>query len=424
MSEPPQTEPTIVLEDISLSLGAVDVLESVSLAVEKGQFLGLVGPNGAGKTTLLRTLNGVFEPDEGRVNLDGDRIDRLDSQAVARRVATVPQDTSVAFEFTVEDVVRMGRTPYRSRTDIVADDDDHDAVEDALARTEMCDLRERPITEVSGGERQRAYVARALAQETPALVLDEPTASLDINHQVRVLELVEDLVAGGTTAVAAIHDLDLAARYCDRLALLSDGQLQAVGDPETVLTDDNLQPAFDTQTAVTPDVVTGTPNVTAIAEPARDRGTQVHVLGCGATAARVLTKLWQAGFEVTVGPLPSGDAALSVARELGIDAIETPPLSGPDERALTDTREYCRQARATVLADPVIGADEHVLDLAEASDRSIFLERRPVAERNRAGEGARRRYRDLKSEATTATVHGLVPAITEATTAKAVPADD
>ncbi|WP_181684891.1 ATP-binding cassette domain-containing protein [Halorhabdus salina] len=424
MMKTTQTEPTIVVEDVSLSLGAVDVLDGVSLSADRGEFLGLVGPNGAGKTTLLRTLNGVFEPDEGVVSLDGERIDRLDSRAVARRVATVPQDTSVAFDFAVEDVVRMGRTPYRSRTDIVADDTDRDAVEDALARTEMLDLRDRPITEVSGGERQRAYVARALAQDTPALVLDEPTASLDINHQVRVLELIAELVASGTTAVAAIHDLDLAARYCDRLALLADGRLQAVGDPETVLTDDHLQPAFDTRTAVTPDAVTGAPNVTAITDPARDRDTHVHVLGSGATAARVLTKLWQAGFDVTVGPLASGDTALSVARELDVEAIETPPLSGPDEGALTDAHEHCREARATVLADPVLGPDEHVLDLAEASERSILIERRPLAERNRAGDEARRRYRNLESDAIGASVHGLVPAIVEATAAQAVPADD
>ena len=415
---------TIELDDVSVSLGEVDALRDVSLSVDAGEFLGLVGPNGAGKTTLLRTVNGVITPDSGAVRLDGTAVTELGPRGVSRHVATVPQDTSVSFAFSVEDVVRMGRTPYRARTDLTGDEADREAIERALERTEMADLRDRPITAVSGGERQRAFVARALAQDTPALVLDEPTASLDINHQVGVLELVGELIADGRGAVAAIHDLDLAARYCDRLALLADGELQAVGDPETVLSDEHLRPAFDTRTAVTPDAVTGTPSVTAIAEPRRDRNAHVHVLGSGATAARALTKLWQAGFEVTAGPMPSGDTALSVAAELDIEAITAPPLSGPSESALREAQEHCRTAVATVLADPEVGPDGTVLELAESSGRPILVETRPLGERNHGGQDARDRYRDLESRALTASIHGLVPAIAETVHPQAVPADD
>jgi len=415
---------TIELDDVSVSLGEVDALRDVSLSVDAGEFLGLVGPNGAGKTTLLRTVNGVITPDSGAVRLDGTAVTELGPRGVSRHVATVPQDTSVSFAFSVEDVVRMGRTPYRARTDLTGDEADREAIERALERTEMADLRDRPITAVSGGERQRAFVARALAQDTPALVLDEPIASLDINHQVGVLELVGELIADGRGAVAAIHDLDLAARYCDRLALLADGELQAVGDPETVLSDEHLRPAFDTRTAVTPDAVTGTPSVTAIAEPRRDRNAHVHVLGSGATAARALTKLWQAGFEVTAGPMPSGDTALSVAAELDIEAITAPPLSGPSESALREAQEHCRTAVATVLADPEVGPDGTVLELAESSGRPILVETRPLGERNHGGQDARDRYRDLESRALTASIHGLVPAIAETVHPQAVPADD
>jgi len=415
---------TIELDDVSVSLGEVDALRDVSLSVDAGEFLGLVGPNGAGKTTLLRTINGVITPDSGAVRLDGTAVTELGPRGVSRHVATVPQDTSVSFAFSVEDVVRMGRTPYRARTDLTGDEADREAIERALERTEMADLRDRPITAVSGGERQRAFVARALAQDTPALVLDEPTASLDINHQVGVLELVGELIADGRGAVAAIHDLDLAARYCDRLALLADGELQAVGDPETVLSDEHLRPAFDTRTAVTPDAVTGTPSVTAIAEPRRDRNAHVHVLGSGATAARALTKLWQAGFEVTAGPMPSGDTALSVAAELDIEAITAPPLSGPGESALREAQEHCRTAAVTVLADPEVGPDGTVLELAESSGRPILVETRPLEARNHGGQDVRERYRDLESRALTASIHGLVPAIAETIRPQAVPADD
>ncbi|ERJ06064.1 Cobalamin import ATP-binding protein BtuD, partial [Halorhabdus tiamatea SARL4B] len=145
------TEATIAVEDISVSFGDLDVLEDVSLSVASGEFLGLVGPNGAGKTTLARAINGVFEPAGGTVRLDGTPVADLGPRGVSRRVATVPQDTSVSFAFTVEDVVRMGRTPYRGRTDLTGDEADRKAVDRALERTEMVALRDRPITAVSGG---------------------------------------------------------------------------------------------------------------------------------------------------------------------------------------------------------------------------------------------------------------------------------
>ena len=258
--------PLIEVDDLSLSYGDLSVLSEVSLSVESGEFVGLVGPNGAGKTTLLRAINGVFEPDGGTVHLDGTPVADLGPRGVSRRVATVPQDTSVSFAFTVEDVVRMGRTPYRGRTDLTADEVDREAVDRALERTEMTALRDRPITAVSGGERQRAFVARALAQDTPALVLDEPTASLDINHQIRTLELVREAVDDGKAALAAIHDLNLAARVCDRLVLLSGGAVRATGTPREVLSDDALAASFGVRTAVNDDPAVGSPMVTALRE--------------------------------------------------------------------------------------------------------------------------------------------------------------
>jgi iron complex transport system ATP-binding protein len=176
-------------------------------------------------------------------------------------VATVPQDTTVSFEFTVRQVVEMGRHPHRGR---FGPDPDPGAVDRALARTATGDLADRPVGRVSGGERQRAVLARTLAQDAPVLVLDEPTASLDVNHQVETLDLVRGLVGEGRTAVAAIHDLNLAARYCDRLALLADGRLLASGEPQTVLTEELLAEAFDADAVVTDHPVTGSPLVTAL----------------------------------------------------------------------------------------------------------------------------------------------------------------
>ncbi|WP_159899580.1 ATP-binding cassette domain-containing protein [Salinirussus salinus] len=319
-------------EGVELALGGTEVLEGVTLRVGDGEFVGLVGPNGAGKTTLLRCINGVLEPDGGAVTLDGRPVAETASEAVSRLVATVPQDGSVAFDFTVERVVEMGRTPHRSRLDW---SDGSDAVERAMERTGVARFRDRDIGSLSGGERRRVLLARALAQETPALLLDEPTASLDIDHQVRMLGLVADLVSEGRTALAAIHDLDLAARFCDRVCLLSGGEIRAAGPPAEVLTADALEAVFGTAAAVEVDPATGAPTVTALRDRP-ERGLRVHVAGGGRAGARAVSALWRAGCTVSLGPVPEGDAAAEAARGLDCPVVTVPAFGDPTAPAVTE----------------------------------------------------------------------------------------
>jgi len=334
----------IAVDGVELAFGDVQVLDGVDLTIEAGEFIAVVGPNGAGKTTLLRTINGLLTPDAGRVELVGERVDSLSAKEVSRRVATVPQDTHVGFSFRAEQVVEMGRTPHRSRLDW---SDDQDPVDRALERTAMTDLRDRPVDDLSGGERQRVLLARALAQEPEALLLDESTANLDINHQISVLDIVADLVAEGKAALAAIHDLDLAARYCDRLLLLSDGEIRAAGNPEAVLTDDALATAFDTETAVTTNPATGTPTVTAV-QDRPDRDATVHVVGGGASGRRAVRACWRAGFEVTLGPVPEGDAAAAFATDVGCDVVTAPPFQPVTEQAQMEAAQLAESAAIVV----------------------------------------------------------------------------
>ena len=255
----------IEVDRVSVRLGGERVLDGVDLTVERGRFVGLVGPNGAGKTTLLRTVNGLLTPAEGAVRLDGEDVATLSARQLGRRVATVPQHTDLSFGFTVRQVVELGRHPHRPR--FGGPDPDPGAIDRALERTATAHLADRPITAVSGGERQRVLLARALAQAAPALLLDEPTASLDVHHQVRTLRLVRDLVeADGRTVVAAIHDLDLAARFCDALVLLTEGRVRTAGEPGEVLTEGHLEAAFGGRVSVGTDPTTGTPRVTVLAD--------------------------------------------------------------------------------------------------------------------------------------------------------------
>jgi iron complex transport system ATP-binding protein len=277
------TDLLLRIEGLRVRLGGATVLDAVDATAERGRFVGVVGPNGAGKTTLLRAIAGAITPDAGRVTVDGQRIHNLSSKAASRLVASVPQDSTVAFEFDVRTVVEMGRNPHRSRFGGWTDSDAA-AVERALDRTDTRQFADRGITTLSGGERQRVLLARALAQDAPLLLLDEPTGSLDINHQVRTLELVSDLVSEGRTAIAAIHDLDLAARYCDELVLLSEGRVVAAGPPEEVLTESAIRDAFGADVVVSENPVTETVSVTALGDgetPTDDRSEPAPPLQTG-----------------------------------------------------------------------------------------------------------------------------------------------
>ncbi|WP_435179573.1 ATP-binding cassette domain-containing protein [Halorussus sp. AFM4] len=412
----------IEIDDVAVEFGGNRILDGVTTTIEDGQFVGLVGPNGAGKTTLLRTIHGVLTPDRGEVRLDGDPVAALSSKVTSRRVAVVPQDTSLSFDFPVEEVVAMGRHPYRSRfggvlsggdgaAGGVGSDGSHsqspgeanagiadsERVAAAMERTEVAHLADRSVAAVSGGERQRVLLARALAQDTPALLLDEPTASLDINHQVRTLELVRELVdEDGKTVVAAIHDLNLASHYCDELRLLAGGGIRASGDPGTVLSEEHLEAAFDTRAVVSSHPVTGSTYVTALPDRPSEREGRVHVVGGGGTVSRLLYVLSAAGYEVSVGALNEGDSDLETARTLGLDVVTEEPFAPVGEAARRAVESRVREADVAVLADVEVGAGNLAnLRAAREADSVVVVEERPFAERNYAGSEAAALYREL-----------------------------
>jgi iron complex transport system ATP-binding protein len=218
------------------------VLKGVSLAVEEREFVGLIGANGSGKTTLLRSLLGLL-PASGETRLCGELLRSLGRNEIARRATMVPQETHLDFAFTAREIVAMGRTPYlgRFKPESIAD---KEAIDRAMRETGILDLAERPVTELSGGERQRVHLARAFAQETRVILLDEPTANLDLTHQFEALTLVREFTRAEGAVLAAIHDLSLAARFCDRLLLLSGGRIVAHGPPAEVITENNLARHF------------------------------------------------------------------------------------------------------------------------------------------------------------------------------------
>ncbi|AQL44282.1 hypothetical protein BV210_16860 [Halorientalis sp. IM1011] len=416
----------IDVSDLTVARGGVTVFEDVSITVEEGEFVALVGPNGAGKTTLLQAINGVLDPESGGVRIDDCAITGCSARELGRLVATVPQDTHVGFDFSVEDIVAMGRTPYHTRFGRSDSEADRRAVRRALERTATAQFAERPVDEVSGGERQRVLLARALAQDTPALLLDEPTASLDVNHQVETLSLVSELAASGKAALAAIHDLDLAARFCDRLVLLADGRVLANGPPAVVLDADPIGSAFDADAAVATHPTTGTPSVTAFGDR-RDRDLTVHVVGSGRVAARVIARLHDAGATVTVGPLPDGDFAVETARARDVETVTVSPFASPDGESRQRATALRDAADVTVAADPP--AADGIASLLDGQSPVVTVTGggdAEVGEEDVESDTGGRDRPDGRTErsATVTTVSGVVGAVATLERERELPADD
>ncbi|MBU2599633.1 ABC transporter ATP-binding protein [bacterium] len=240
----------IRLENIKASYSEFSVLEGINFHVSEGEFLGIIGPNGAGKTTLLKVMTGVKRALNGKIMLDDKDISSLSRKEIAKIMAVVPQSIFIPPLFTVEDVVLMGRYAHQENRFGVTKQD-LAVCEEAMRKTDTIGFRHRQINELSGGERQAVIIARALAQEPKILMLDEPTANLDIKHQMRVLGLVKTLVREhGITTVMVIHDLNLAARFCDRLILLHNHRILCDGISQQVLTPKNLLEAYEVEVNV------------------------------------------------------------------------------------------------------------------------------------------------------------------------------
>ncbi|MER5322235.1 ABC transporter ATP-binding protein [Streptosporangium roseum] len=250
--------------DVRLGYGDRVIVDGLDLGIEAGTVTTIIGPNGCGKSTLLRALGRLLRPSGGEVLLDGKRIDRMPTKEVAKVLGVLPQAPTAPEGLTVADLVARGRHPHQTWYRQWSSDDEA-AVSEALAMTGLLDLGERPLDELSGGQRQRAWISMALAQGTDLLLLDEPTTFLDLAHQVEVLELVRRLHGElGRTVVMVLHDLNLAARYADRLVAMRGGKVIAAGPPHEVLTEPLLAEVFDLDAKVIEDPVAGTPLVVPV----------------------------------------------------------------------------------------------------------------------------------------------------------------
>jgi iron complex transport system ATP-binding protein len=238
--------------NVGVQRGGRWILNGITLEVRRGEVLAIVGPNGSGKSTLLRTLAGLWRADQGNVLLKGRQVSELRRTEIAREITYVPQESQFEFDFTVKEIVLMGRYPHRGRFERETQED-RTAAEEALERADIAHLGERSVTRLSGGEKQRVLIARSLATRAHILLLDEPTANLDVDHSLDVLALCRSLAAEGRAVAIATHDLNSVYRFADEVALVDSGRLVAAGKPGEVLTRENLERTFH----VTSEALTG-----------------------------------------------------------------------------------------------------------------------------------------------------------------------
>ena len=262
--------PLLEVRDLAVAYGSRRALDGVSLELSPGDIVGLLGPNGAGKSTLVRAISGVLADYSGQVMVVGDELRALPRKELARRIAVVPQEPRFDFPFTALEIVLMGRHPhlaglaFESARDV-------ELARQALTRCGALHLASRPIDQLSSGERQRIVFARALAQQAPILLLDEPASFLDLRFQVELFDRVRELAAEGCAVVAVLHDLNLAAEYCDRIVLLQGGRVVAAGPTAEVLTYQHLTAVYETEIYVDLNDITGALVVTPLSSRARLR---------------------------------------------------------------------------------------------------------------------------------------------------------
>lgn len=272
-SQPITTGHAMDVENLSFRYGSDQrgrawTLERLSFGVRTGEVLGIVGPNGSGKSSLLKLLAGLLRPNCGEIRMGGHSISRLDPREIARSVAVVPQEYSQVFPFTVAETVLMGRFPHRRAawwSMGIGDETEQDlfCAQRAMVETDVVSLADRLVSDLSGGERQRVVIARALAQEPTVLLLDEPTAFLDINHQIEICTLINRLKAERQlTVVLVSHDLNMASHMCDRVLMLKEGQICRMGSPEDTIKPDVLRMVYGCDVAVDVHPQTGRPRVT------------------------------------------------------------------------------------------------------------------------------------------------------------------
>lgn len=346
------------IQDMDAYYGSTKILDSINFSASHGELLGIIGPNGSGKTTLLRTISRILKPKVGTILLEGRDVQGMKDKEFSRNFASVPQDTTINFDFSVLDIVLIGRNPHLGRLELETEKD-IEIARRSMELTNCWRLAERPITELSGGERQLVIIARALTQEPKVLLLDEPTSHLDIKYQIEIMELLKRLTTEEKLIViAVIHDLNLAARYCDRLVLLHGGKIITLGTQTQVLTAENIKNTFGAAVIVKKHALTNQCYVSPVPYPLKheNKNEVIHLICGGGEGASLMHVLSAKGYSVTAGVVNLLDTDYEVAKLLNIPVVTEAPFSPITQEAFQAHLTLADKANMVVLCNIPFGA--------------------------------------------------------------------
>jgi iron complex transport system ATP-binding protein len=347
------------IHDIECSYGSHQVLKGVNFEVAPGSFLGIIGPNAAGKSTLLKAITAALKPTQGVVYFRGKDLNKLSRRDLAKQVAVVPQDTEVNFPFTVLEVVMMGRHPHLGRF-IHESEQDFEIVRQAMESVHCWHLRDRNALELSGGERQKVILARALAQEPQIILLDEPIAHLDLSAQLEVLNLLKEMNSyHGVTVIAILHDLNLAAQFSKQLIMLSQGRIFQAGTPEEVLTAENIKGVYNTDVLVIRHPLTGVPQIVILPATGEFSVSSslpwVHLICGGGVGGALMGQLSRLGCHVSAGVINIQDTDWDVGHALGIELVEEKPFSSISSQSYEANLQMAKKADVVFLLETPFG---------------------------------------------------------------------
>ncbi len=386
----------LVVDNIWVKIGERTILHDCGFKVGRGEFVGIIGPNGAGKSTLLKSLRGMLPIASGQVSVFGHLIHSLGDKKAARLVAYMQQDVTVGFGFTALEIVLAGRYPYLKWWQNEREKD-HQIAKKYMAFTGTEALAHKPVSQVSGGERQRILLAKVLAQETPLIFLDEPTASLDLVYQEEIFRYCQAICKEGKSVLIVAHDIKLAAKFCSRLILMADGKIVADGIPCDVITVNNLEKAYGLHAAVFVNKVTGNLDIHTYAAAGNKAGRPaVHIIGGGGSTGGIMRRLYEHGYRITAGVLQAGDTDADVAAAFGIDFVAGQAFSEITACQAQQNREKIARADLVVLGNVFFGKQNlDNLKAAFSAPQLIVIEDTPIDERDFTGGEATNLYQKL-----------------------------
>ena len=414
------------VDGVECRYGSVKILEDVSFTVNEGDLVGIVGPNGSGKTTLLKSISRTLKPYTGTILLDKTDVYNIKSMDLAKQMAIVPQESNIGFSFTALDIVLMGRNPHVKRFQMESESD-LNIVRKAMNRTNTWHLADRPINEISGGEKQRVIIARALAQEPKVLLLDEPLTHLDMINQLEIMDLVKELcVKERLIVLAVIHDLNLAARYCSSILLLKGAKIFAAGPVENVLTSENIKAVFRVDAIVKKSLVTNSLFVIPITpqKSSTPRNCAIHIIGGAGTGTAVMKALVDEGYEVTAGVLNMLDTDYETAELLKIPTVSEAPFSPITEQSERLLSEMINKSAIIVVTSVPFGYGnlsnlEIALSAVKRGIRTYVIDEVPIESRDFTSGKATALMADLKKAGAIFIKHpSRLPTLVNATHAK------